>query len=274
VSCAPGVVITTLATTALADALVTTRVPVTPSIVAEIVAVPCAPRVTRPVLETLAMLGSDEDQTGAARPVSGLLLASFGVAVSWSVAPVSPVPAPVTDTIATGAVPTGRAESEIPGSPRIVPRSTVTQPASWSWTRRSQYASASSCAVSRPVRDQLHDPDAADRPVEDDPPRARRRGAGRLLGNGDRPLRVGRHGGPDGADDPVPRGHVAHGAPDRVRLPAHDVADILVGQDRGAVAVVEQDDDAVSHRSETSGGVTSRSKNGKRYGSAGAWRSR
>src|SRR6266480_4244648 len=62
------------------------EVPLCPSLVAVIVADPAPPPVTRPLLETDATEPLLLDHV-TVRPVSGLPLASFGVAVSWTVWP-------------------------------------------------------------------------------------------------------------------------------------------------------------------------------------------
>lgn len=59
-------------------------VPVTPSLFAVIVTVPAARPVTSPLSETLATAALELDHP-TARPVSGVPLASFGVAVNWMV---------------------------------------------------------------------------------------------------------------------------------------------------------------------------------------------
>src|SRR5689334_15498825 len=78
-------------------------VPLLPSHVAVIVAVPRASPVTRPVADTLASAGALEAQV-TVRPLSGLPSESFGVAVSCSVAPTATrAVAGLTVTVATGA---------------------------------------------------------------------------------------------------------------------------------------------------------------------------
>src|SRR5215472_499904 len=76
----------TLATGSTGVVTVIEAVPVFPPLVAEIVTEPAATAVTRPVLDTVATLVFDELQV-MVRPVSGLPLASLGVAVSWAVWP-------------------------------------------------------------------------------------------------------------------------------------------------------------------------------------------
>src|SRR5260370_6395884 len=82
---------------------VTADVPVLPSLVAVIVTgPPTAVPVTSPVAETVAMVASLVVHV-TVRPVSGLPAASFGVAVSWTVVPVTMLAvAGVTATEATG----------------------------------------------------------------------------------------------------------------------------------------------------------------------------
>src|SRR5437867_644751 len=65
---------------------VTAAVPLCPSLVAVIVAAPTAPPVTSPVADTVAIAAFELAQL-TTRPLSGLPLASFGVAVSCLVPP-------------------------------------------------------------------------------------------------------------------------------------------------------------------------------------------
>src|SRR6266487_1311226 len=82
--------------TAIAD------VPFLPSLVAVIVADPAPTAVTSPLADTVAIAGALLAQV-TARPARGLPLASFGVAVIWTVCPSSIVAeAGLTDTDATG----------------------------------------------------------------------------------------------------------------------------------------------------------------------------
>src|SRR5436309_4242234 len=77
-------------------------VPFLPSLVAVIVADPAPTAVTSPLAETVAAAGALLAQV-TARPARGLPLASFGVAVIWTVCPSSTVAeAGFTDTDATG----------------------------------------------------------------------------------------------------------------------------------------------------------------------------
>src|SRR5256885_7861220 len=77
-------------------------VPLCPSLVAVMVAVPATLPVTNPLALTVAMVASLEAHV-TVRPVSGLPVASLGVAVSCSVDPTDTVPvAGVTLTDATG----------------------------------------------------------------------------------------------------------------------------------------------------------------------------
>src|SRR5207249_1860568 len=105
---------TVLATAILAEAGVTSTaatgmtatviaaVPLFPSLVAVIVADPAPTAVTSPLAETVAAAGALLAQV-TARPARGLPLASFGVAVIWTVCPSSTVAeAGFTDTDATG----------------------------------------------------------------------------------------------------------------------------------------------------------------------------
>src|SRR5437899_460684 len=69
-------------------ATVAAAAPLCPSLKAVIVAAPVAIPVTRPVLLTVATAGALLAHV-TVRPVSGLPLASFGVAVSCAVAPTS-----------------------------------------------------------------------------------------------------------------------------------------------------------------------------------------
>src|SRR6267154_1550177 len=80
-------------------------VPLLPSLVAVITAVPAATAVTKPVVdETLARVGSLDDHV-TKRPVSVLLLKSLSVSVSWTVRPtVSVADDGLTATVATGTV--------------------------------------------------------------------------------------------------------------------------------------------------------------------------
>ena len=79
-------------------------VPFFPSLVAVITAVPVATAVTRPVDETVAIVGSADDQV-TTRPVKVLLLMSLSVALSWWVRPtVSVADDGLTVTVATGGV--------------------------------------------------------------------------------------------------------------------------------------------------------------------------
>ena len=81
---------------------VTAEVPVWPSLVAVTVAAPAATPVTSPPLFTLATAASLVDQF-TTRPDSGFPLASCGVAVSCTPAPISTLTtAGVTSTCATG----------------------------------------------------------------------------------------------------------------------------------------------------------------------------
>src|SRR6266536_4163024 len=77
-------------------------VPFLPSLVAVIVADPAPTAVTSPLADTVATAGALLAQV-TARPARGLPLASFGVAVIWTVCPSSIVAeAGLTDTDATG----------------------------------------------------------------------------------------------------------------------------------------------------------------------------
>ena len=58
--------------------------PLCPSLVAVIVADPAATPVTRPPVDTAATAGALDTQV-ITRPLNGLPVASFGVAVSWTV---------------------------------------------------------------------------------------------------------------------------------------------------------------------------------------------
>jgi hypothetical protein len=79
-------------------------VPLLPSLVAVITALPAATAVTNPVDETLARVGSLDDHV-TTRPVSALPLRSWGVAVNWCVKPtVSVADEGLTATVATGTV--------------------------------------------------------------------------------------------------------------------------------------------------------------------------
>src|SRR2546422_7478028 len=78
-------------------------VPLWPSLVAVMVTAPATTPVTSPLLLTVAIVLSLDDQL-IARPVKGLPLASRGVAVSCTVCPIATVPElGVTVTAATGA---------------------------------------------------------------------------------------------------------------------------------------------------------------------------
>src|SRR5258708_39538155 len=99
-------------------ATVIAAVPLRPSLVAVIVALPAATPVTSPLAETVATPAALLDQL-TARPVRGLLAESNGAALSCSVPPGASVPpAGLTPTEATPRVGRGMAE-ESAGGPRF-----------------------------------------------------------------------------------------------------------------------------------------------------------
>src|SRR5206468_929602 len=90
--------------TGLPAVTVTAAVPLCPSLVAVMVTVPVATPATRPLADTVATAGAPEAQV-TDRPASTLPAASFGVAVSCTVAPTSTTA--VTGLITTDATGTG-----------------------------------------------------------------------------------------------------------------------------------------------------------------------
>src|SRR5437764_10795396 len=87
--------------------------PLCPSLVAVIVAEPATTPLTSPLELTVATELSLLDHV-IVRPVSALPLASFGVAVSWSVLPAGTLPdAGVTVTEPTGTPPTVMADAPL-----------------------------------------------------------------------------------------------------------------------------------------------------------------
>ena len=99
---------------------VTLAVPLRPSLVAVIVAVPAATPVTRPAPETVATWALSVVQV-TVRPLSGWPAASLGVAVSCTVLPAATVAvAGATSTEATGAGAAVTVTCEVPLFPSLV----------------------------------------------------------------------------------------------------------------------------------------------------------